>query len=78
MENTKHETLEKEARRLLYEINDEIIAKRLQEEEEKELELLELSRIQEESESLELALNLQAKDYFNSKENNNAGKTILY
>ena len=75
MENTKHE---KDASRLLYEVSDEILAKRLQEEEEKELELLELSRIQEESESLELALKLQAKDYLHSKENNNAGKTILY
>ena len=75
MENTKHETLTKQ---ISYDINDEIIAKRLQEEEEKDLERLELSRIQEESESLELALKLQAKDYLHSEENNNAGETIYY
>jgi hypothetical protein len=57
---------------------DEIIAKKLQEEEEKELELLRLKRLQEESDSLKLALELQAEDCLQTKENNNAGKILLY
>jgi hypothetical protein len=56
---------------------DEIFAKKLQEEEEKELELLQLKRLHEESDSLELALKLQAEDYLRTKENNNAGEILL-
>ncbi|RGB31793.1 SprT-like family-domain-containing protein [Rhizophagus diaphanus] len=51
---------------------DEIFAKKLQEEEEKELEFLQLKRLHEESDSLELALKIQAEDYLRTKENNNA------
>ncbi len=68
MENIKHETL---ASQLLCE-EDEIIAKRLQEEEEKELGLL----LQEDSKSLELALKLQAENSSQSKEND-TGEIIL-
>ena len=73
MDNSKHEA---SARQLLQKDNDEIIAKRLQEEDEKELELLQLTRLQEESESLGLALKLQA-DYSRTEENNNAGEIII-
>ncbi|CAI2166903.1 14703_t:CDS:2 [Funneliformis geosporum] len=67
MENARHETL---LRLTLCEENtDEIIAKRLQEEEKKEFLLL-----QEDSKSLELALKLQAEE---SKENNADLLTVL-